>query len=176
MERKRKQPERQSFSRVCSCTFRLFRHFRREKAGHRKAGSTRPAVLVVLLAAALFVCLFIPAGLTAHAFRTGSGQPVAAIEENAGGEQGGASGDLSIEVVGQHSIDEEIIIEDSEVPLAMYSSASSGDGLRHAVMMGAVLLCVIGYTLYFDRREKKLFDLHREAALEQKRLMDENIL
>jgi hypothetical protein len=90
MAGKRKQPERQSFSRVCSCTFRLFRHFRREKAGHRKAGSTRPAVLVVLLAAALFVCLFIPAGLTAHAFRTGSGQPVAAIEENAGGEQGGS--------------------------------------------------------------------------------------
>lgn len=87
-------------------------------------------------------------------------------------EEGGDSSGLEIEVVGEYSIDDEIIIEDQEVPLAMPEEEPAESGTRHAVMMGLVFCCAAGYVLYFHRYEEKLFGLRREAAKAQKQAMD----
>lgn len=63
------------------------------------------------------------------------------------------------------SAEEGIVIEEPGVPLAFPENA----GPRHAFMMGLLLLCAVGYSIYFDRYEKKLFELRREAARAQKR-------
>lgn len=81
-------------------------------------------------------------------------------------------GSLTIEVVGEMSIDDQIIIEDEMVPQAMFSEKPADAGPRHAVLMGCVLLGVLGYTAFFDRYDEKLFLLRREAALSQKRAME----
>ena len=70
----------------------------------------------------------------------------------------------SIEVVGEISIDDEIIIEDGEVPLAMFEEEAPVQSRGRIAMMAAVLFATIGYAVYFDRYEEKLFRLRQEAA------------
>ena len=85
-------------------------------------------------------------------------------------QQSGDSG-LSIVVVEDISVHDQIVIEDEGIPLAEYSEGESDAGVRHAVMMGVVLFAVIAYAIYFDRRDKKLFELRQEAARARKRMM-----
>jgi hypothetical protein len=87
-------------------------------------------------------------------------------------EESGDSSGLEIEVVGEYSIDDEIIIEDQEVPLALPEEKPAENGTRHAAMMGLVFCCAAGYVLYFHRYEERLFGLRREAARAQKQAMD----
>lgn len=125
----------------------------------------RGAVLALLL---LLACAIPQGGSQTRFFGT---LPVwaeqAAQEEGQGDDDG-----LVIEVVGEHSIDDEVVIEDEEVPLAMFGEEPADAGPVHAAMMALVLFCSIGYVLYFRRYEEKLFRLRREAARAQKRLMD----
>ena len=94
------------------------------------------------------------------------------VQDAAQGADGTGQDGLTIEVVEELSIDDQIIIEDGEVPLASFSEAPVDAGARHAAMMGFVLLCAGAYTIYFDRREKRLFELRRQAARAQKLWME----
>lgn len=90
--------------------------------------------------------------------------PVCAAPAKGAGEPMEADGAL-IEVVGEISIDDEIIIEDGEVPLAMFEEREEPVQSRGRIaMMAAVLFATIGYAVYFDRYEEKLFRLRQEAA------------
>lgn len=123
----------------------------------------RAAVLVLFLLAS---CVF-PQGIGQRAGTLTVRAEQASPEEGEGDDSG-----LVIEVVGEHSIDDEVVIEDEEVPLAMFGEEPADAGPVHAAMMALVLCCSIGYVLYFRRYEEKLFLLRREAARAQKRLMD----
>ena len=87
------------------------------------------------------------------------------------GRQPEQDGEIRIEVVGEQSIDDEIIIEDEMVPLAMYSEKPVQSGFRHIVLMGFVLAAAIGYSVYFAKYDEKLFFLRMEAAKAQKHRM-----
>ena len=108
----------------------------------------------------------VPALLTALTF---PGLYLSARAAEGSGPQGAG---LQIQVVEELSIDDEMIIEDEPVPLAMFTDKPAQAGPRHAAAMGLVLAASIGYTVYFDLREKKLFALRREAALAQKQAME----
>ena len=131
--------------------------------GLAAAASGTAAGFVALLAAILLVMIMVLNPVLSV--------PVFGAQESEDGEEGDSSG-LVIEVVEELSIDDEIIIEDEEVPLAMFSEEAEDPGPRHAVMMGIVFCCAAGYVLYFRRYDEKLFVLRREAARAQKRLMD----
>lgn len=95
-----------------------------------------------------------------------------AAEKAPEGEEGG----LSIEVVEKLSIDDQITIEEDQVPLAAFDRGPAPAGGRHVGMMGLVLLASLGYTFYVDRSEKKLFALRLEAAGARREAMEADIL
>lgn len=166
-EREKRGPD--IFHREGSCAGVQHRDSGEGKVNGAGAGRVRAAVLCLLLTG--MVCLGAAAALYVPGMTTTAlAAPGTEIEagQTPGSAGAGEEDTLTIEVVGEHSIDDEIIIEDEEVPLAMYTDVPADAGPRHAVMMGSVLICVIGYTVYFDRREKRLFELRREAARAQK--------
>ena len=61
-------------------------------------------------------------------------------------------------------------IEESEVPLAALPNTQVRNSVRHAFWMGALLLAVILYVVYFSVRDRRLYQLRREAALAENRL------
>ena len=67
-------------------------------------------------------------------------------------------------------------IEDYEVPLSSFSEKTQEQkaGIRHIILMSAMLACVIIFVLYQGVNEKKLISLRRRAALSQSRMMTEN--
>ena len=115
-------------------------------------------------------CFLLPAAAASGPEAAGTDNVMEADSEGADGADT-PQGGLTIEVVKELSIDDQIIIEDGEIPLANFSEAPAKAGPRHAAMMGIVLLAEAGYTIYFDRREKRLFVLLREAALAQKEIL-----
>lgn len=86
----------------------------------------------------------------------------AAAPAYAEGEESSGRGEIVIESV------EDIPAEDIEgpaVPLAASAEKpGSSTSVRHAVLMGILLLSVTAYAVYFTRYEKKLILLRRQAA------------
>lgn len=111
-------------------------------------------------------------GMPGGAVRAWASETGAAEDAQGAGTQSGGAGSresgLTIEVVEELSIDDQVVIEDGEIPLAAFSEAPADAGPRHAAMMGLVLVAAAAYSAYFDRREKELFELRREAARAQK--------
>ena len=73
--------------------------------------------------------------------------------------------------------DEELLeIDDYDVPLAAFSEETQDQrtGIRHIILMSAMLACVTVFVLYQSVNEKKLIALRRKAALAQHRVMTEN--
>lgn len=65
-------------------------------------------------------------------------------------------------------------IEENPVPLAALPDSAARSGLRHALLMGATLLAVIAYCVYFSRYEARLFRLRLQAARCEQRAMRRN--
>lgn len=107
--------------------------------------------------AAIFIAVF--ASAVTAATMAGAGETGQETEMEQSEDTG-----LSIVVVEDISVHDQIIVEDEAVPLANFSEKKADDGFQHAVMMGIVLIAVISYTIYFDRRDKKMFELRQKAV------------
>lgn len=120
-------------------------------------------ILMAIMCAAVLGLAILSAGLLTC-------RTVRAAENGTEGA-GGTGSEFSIEVVEELSIDDQVMINDEQVPLASFDRGPTPAGNRHAIMMGVVFLTALGYAVYVERHEKKLHALRMEAARAQKEAM-----